>query len=179
MELFMINNAFMLPHTALRRFSLTTLTTCTAMLWLAGCAAPQPVENVPPPPSIESYEHAAADAHTAQNALDWAGTYQTVLPCYGCAGTAISVQLRSDMTAIVRERRLGTPGEQGVAFTYRGPFRFGQGENANLITLGESHERVPAYRFFVSEGWIELRERSTGAKLSESAMYRLRQTNLR
>jgi hypothetical protein len=153
------------------------MTVCSIALGLMGCVQKPFTENVPPP-SFDQGAVVPPDMHHAQNALDWAGTYQAVLPCQDCPGTAISVQLRPDMTATVRERRLGTPADQGTPQTYQGPFSFGEAPNANLISLTPVNEQVPAYRFFVSEGWIELRERATGAPLSQNSLYRLRQINL-
>lgn len=177
----MIDTATMPIRTTFRRFSPFALMTCCAALWLAGCAQ-KPITIDAPPPSVLHSSTATpaplADGHSAQNSLDWAGSYQAVLPCQGCPGTAIRVQLRSDMTATVMERRLGTPANEGAAETYHGPFTFGQGAQANLISLAKPHEQVPAYRFFVSEGWIELRDRATGAPLSAGTQHRLRRTNL-
>ena len=47
----------------------------------------------------------------------------------------------------------------------------------SMVTLGQEAE-PPAYRFFVAEGWIELRDRHTGAALTSTPAYRLRKTSL-
>jgi len=111
-----------------------------------------------------------------QTMLDWAGTYQAILPCNGCPGIAMSVQLRADQTAVVRERRLGGEAEPTPAETYQGPFHFDP-PASSMVTLVKNAES-PAYRFFVSEGWIELRDRHTGAALTSTPAYRLRKTSL-
>lgn len=162
------------PH--LRRLLSLSFVVCSTSAWLTACAS-KPITADAPPPSVLPQHAAAAD--TAQ-ALDpeWAGTYQAVLPCHHCPGTAIRVQLRPDMTATVRERRLGTPTEEGAAQTYQGPFRWSQRAQESLITLGQPQDRVPAYQFAISASGLELRERTTGAPLSPSAMYRLRKTSL-
>lgn len=103
--------------------------------------------------------------------LDWAGTYQAVLP-----ERAISVQLRDDRTAVVRERSLDGTGAP-VYVTYQGPFRFDPA-GGSLITLSESPEAQPVYRFFVGENWIELRDRASGAPLPQAQHYRLKKTSL-
>lgn len=36
--------------------------------------------------------------HTSQNALDWAGTYETILPCADCEGIKTTITLNSDET---------------------------------------------------------------------------------
>ena len=115
---------------------------------------------------------------TAPAAPHWAGTYQAVLPCQDCPGTAIRVQLRPNMTAAVLERRLGTPTEQGAAPTYQGPLRFEQSAQASWVILAPPQQPAPAYRFLIGEGWIELRDRATGEPLSAGPQYRLLRTNL-
>ena len=89
---------------------------------------------------------------------------------------AISVQLRDDRTAVVRERSLDSAGAP-VNFTYQGPFRF-EPAGGSLITLSKSPEAQPAYRFFVGENWIELRDRASGAPLPQAQHYRLKKTSL-
>lgn len=151
----------------------------SAVFWLAGCAAQPATVNAPPPMVQSATPVQEPVAQTGSPSLEWAGTYQAVLPCEGSPGTAISVQLRPDMTATVRERRLGTSTDQGAPQTYHGPFTFGTDAQAQLISLGDPQQPVPSYRFWVSDGWIELRERTTGAPISQSSLYRLRQTSLR
>lgn len=146
----------------------------SAGLWLTGCASKPVTENVPPP-RIDQMTAAPLTGEAPQNMLDWAGTYQAVLPCQGCSSTAISVQLRDNHTAVVRERRLGSDLEKEAAPSYAGPFRFDP-PGGSLITLKQGEESA-AYRFFVAEGWIEMRERATGAALPQSTLFRLRKTS--
>ena len=155
-------------------FTLGTLA-ISSLMWLAGCASQPVTENVPPPPRWGEQHSPAQTGDTPQNMLDWPGTYQAVLPCNGCAGIAISVQLRENHTAIVRERRLGTDIEKDVAQTYNGPFRF-DGPAGSTITLAKANEPT-AYRFFVSEDWIEMRARDSGEPLPQSGLFRLRKTS--
>lgn len=107
--------------------------------------------------------------------LDWAGTYQAVLPVQGSAGTAISVQLRDNHTAIVRERQLGGDLDKVTAPSYSGPFRFDP-PGSSIITLQQGQQAI-AYRFFVAENWIEMRESSSGSPLPQAALLRLRKTS--
>ena len=88
----------------------------------------------------------------------------------------MSVQLREDHTAVVRERKLGSDIEKAPDQTYKGAFYF-DSPHGSLITLSTSAQEAPAYKFWVSEGWIELRERSTGNALPQSSLYRLRKTS--
>lgn len=157
-------------HTAPRALLLSL---ATAAL-LAGCQSPPPTENVPPPRIDLLGRTPLGDV--PQTMLDWAGTYQAILPCNDCPGIAMSVQLRADHTAVVRERRLGGNAEPTPAQTYQGPFRFDP-PAGSVVMLG--HDAAsPAYRFFVAEGWIELRDRHSGAALSSPLAYRLRKTSL-
>ena len=39
---------------------------------------------------------AIPDAHTSQNALDWAGTYQDTIPCADCPGILTTIKLYED-----------------------------------------------------------------------------------
>lgn len=157
-------------HTAPRALLLSL---ATAAL-LAGCQSPPPTENVPPPRIDLLGRTPLGDV--PQTMLDWAGTYQAILPCNDCPGIAMSVQLRADQTAVVRERRLGGNAEPTPTQTYQGPFRFDP-PAGSVVMLG--HDAAsPAYRFFVAEGWIELRDRHSGAALSSPLAYRLRKTSL-
>ena len=164
-----------MQHTSHTRYSYGLIGwAAAAVMGLAACNSKPITENVPPP-QIADLVATTAMGDGPENMLDWAGTYQAVLPCNGCPGTAISVQLRPDRTAIVRERGLGTHAGQS-ARTYSGAFRFDP-PGGSLITLSKHAQESPAYRFFVAERWIELRDRSTGAALSQSAAYRLRKTS--
>ena len=165
----------MQPHHRIRPTLALGILSFSIMLWLAGCATKPATEDIPPPPRFDELHAAQAQGDNPQNMLDWPGTYQAVLPCNGCPGTAISVQLRDNRTAIVRERRLGSDIEKEAAQTYNGPFRFDPPGSSN-ITLGKPQEST-AYRFFVSEGWIEMRARESGAPLPQSALFRLRKTS--
>ncbi len=50
------------------------------------------------------------DGHNAQNSLDWAGTYEAVLPCADCPGIKTTIVLNNDgtyqYTAEYQERNL-------------------------------------------------------------------------
>lgn len=166
-DFFMQQSHRIRPPVALGLVGLSTV------LWLAGCASPPVTENVPPP-RISDLPPLVGNA--PEHMRNWQGTYQTVLPCNGCPGIAISVQLLGPQTAVVRERRLGSEADPAVpSQTYSGPFHFDP-PGGPLITLGQGQE-APAYRFWVANGWIEMRERATGAPLPQSALFRLRKTS--
>jgi heat shock protein HslJ len=50
---------------------------------------------------------AVADSHTSRNSLDWAGTYQGVVPCPDCEGIETRLTLRSGEIYRLRTRHLG------------------------------------------------------------------------
>lgn len=161
------------PHRIRPAFPLGML--CfSAVLWLAGCDV-KPLTVNAPPPRIDQWLTTAPQADGPQHMLDWPGTYQAILPCNDCPGVAISVQLRSNQTATVRERKLGNAPEQEVVTTYQGPFRF-DAPGGSLITLGQPQAST-AYRFFVSEGWLEMRARDSGAPVPQNTLFRLRKTS--
>lgn len=159
-----------------RSLGLCLLTLC-ASFWLLGCVS-KPVTVDAPPPRMHEQGQQALQGDTPETMLDWHGTYQALLPCDGCdgGGIAISVQLRDDKTAVVRERRVGGDLSRTVVPSYTGPFSFDP-VGGSLISLRRSAQEPVAYKFFVAEGWIEMRERATGAALKPSHMYRLRKTS--
>ncbi|WP_284336144.1 copper resistance protein NlpE N-terminal domain-containing protein [Comamonas sp. NoAH] len=171
-----MRSKFMQPHILSPRYPGWKTLLFTASLWLAGCASQAVTENVPPP-QIADLTSPKPVGDSAETALDWPGTYQALLPCHDCAGIAISVQLRADRTAVVRERRVGGNLDKAVEPSYTGPFSFDPA-GGSMISLRRTAHAPIAYRFFVAEDWIEMRESSTGASLSPHNMYRLRKTSL-
>lgn len=102
----------------------------TGLLVLGGCAArSEPAGRAP-------------DLHDSRSSLDWAGTYEGVLPCADCPGIETRLELRSDggfeLTTRYQDRQ---PAPQ----TTRG--RFEWDGDGNSITLGATGQR-----FRVGEG---------------------------
>lgn len=63
------------------------------------------------------------DRHTSRNSLDWAGTYQGVLPCADCEGIETTLRLTPDGRYALTSRYLGGPGpalSDAGAFEWRG-----------------------------------------------------------
>ena len=50
---------------------------------------------------------AVADSHNASNSLDWAGSYEGVIPCADCVGIDVTVNLKQDLTYSTRSNYLG------------------------------------------------------------------------
>lgn len=175
--------------------SLGTVALGTALL--VGCISQPPTVDAPPPrfaapaagwdkeqtPPVlltdvdVDIKTVALPVAAAVAAPDWAGTYQAMLPCHGCPSVAVSVQLRPDHTAMVRERRLGDANNSALVITYQDPFSFDP-SGGKLISLRPAAQDPVTYRFFVAEDGIELRDSATGAALDANNTFRFRKTSL-
>ncbi|HLT50596.1 MAG TPA: copper resistance protein NlpE N-terminal domain-containing protein, partial [Arenibacter sp.] len=69
------------------------------------------------------------DHHTAQNSLDWQGTYSGILPCADCSGIETALILNADNTFVLTSLYLGK-GDVGTD-TLKGKFQW----NGNSIHL--------------------------------------------
>lgn len=160
-------------HPRLHRCVTLGALTLSATL-LVGCNS-KPITANAPPPNIAQLSAPVPAGDAPENMLDWAGTYQAVLPCSNCPGIAVSVQLRPNKTASVRERRVGS--DAAATTTYSGNFRFDP-PNGSLITLRQSATEPVAYRFFVGENWIEMRDHRNGNALQPASLYQLKKTSI-
>jgi heat shock protein HslJ len=94
------------------------------------------------------------DIHTSQNSLDWAGTYEGVLPCADCPGIRIRLTLNRDGTYERMTQYLERP---GAGETVRGTFEWNASGNA--ITL-DAHGGGQQYS--VAEGRLTSLSRDGG-----------------
>lgn len=69
------------------------------------------------------------DGHTAQNSLDWQGTYSGVLPCADCEGIETELKLNNDQTYSLTSKYLD--GENSGTDTLTGTFIW-KGNNVQL-----------------------------------------------
>jgi heat shock protein HslJ/uncharacterized lipoprotein NlpE involved in copper resistance len=106
---------------------------------LAACGPQEPVQD----PESDAAD-ARPDHHTSQHSLDWAGTYEGLLPCAGCIGVLTTLRLESDGTYALSTRRL-VRGEASA--TFQG--RFTWSEDGGSIRLAS--DAAPA-AFQVGEG---------------------------
>lgn len=104
------------------------------VLALAGLVAPAMADDAKPDP-----------AHNAQNSLDWAGTYQGVLPCADCEGIKTTVVLLDDETYRMQSVYLG---REGGPFTEEGQLTWN--EAGDTITL----DGPQPVRYFVGENQL-------------------------
>lgn len=94
---------------------------CTLLLSMTACKSnPNKAEK-----------EVVATADNSQNALDWTGTYQGVLPCADCSGIEKAITLNSDNTYQMATRYLGK-GDNEV-FEHSGTFQWT--EDGGLIVL--------------------------------------------
>lgn len=91
----------------------------------------------------------ADNVHTAENALDWNGTYKGVLPCADCEGIETELELNSDKTYEIKETYLGKG--DGKPFESKGNFQF-DSKNPSVIELDQAGD---GRKYFVAEGYLK------------------------
>lgn len=112
--------------------SLTRCLLFAGVIGLAGCMPRnEPVAKAP-------------DMHTSRNALDWAGTYEGVLPCADCPGIKTRLVLMADGQFELSTQYID---RQPTPQVTRG--RFAWNAAGNDITVGDA---VGAQQFRVGEG---------------------------
>ncbi len=80
-------------------------------------------------------------AHNSKISLDWAGTYEGVLPCADCEGIKTSITLNSDHTFSKSEIYL--KGEKESKFETKGQFEWD--ESGGIVIL-ENEDEKHSYR---------------------------------
>lgn len=94
---------------------------------------------------------AMADAHNAQNSLDYYGIYQGITPCADCEGIKVTVTLNADSTYTLQNVYLKN-GEEVLPSEFAGKYSWD--EKGFVITL-EGVTDAPS-RFFVGEGSLSI-----------------------
>tara|TARA_Y100001956_G_scaffold15947_1_gene15359 strand:- start:781 stop:1278 length:498 start_codon:yes stop_codon:yes gene_type:complete len=136
--------------------ALLLLSLTGAVTVLAGCQDEQVVEPTAsaeqvvveteitaPENDATETELATIDEHTANNALDWNGTYFGTLPCADCEGIETQVTLNHDGSYSVNQTYLGK--EDGV-FQSHGQLSWN--DKGTIITL---ENESGANQYFVGE----------------------------
>ncbi|GAM31611.1 copper resistance protein NlpE [Acinetobacter calcoaceticus] len=98
-----------------------------------------------PAQTTESNNNAVDTAHTAENSLDWDGTYKGTLPCADCEGIKTELELKDDKTYELTETYLGK-GDKNP-FETHGTFTFDK-DNTSVITLDDKGQNR---KFFIGE----------------------------
>ena len=101
-----------------------------------------------PRQAAEGASVAADPAHSSRNSLDWAGTYEGVLPCADCPGIRTRPTLNRDESYELSTLTLDRDTAPRVV---RG--RFSWQPNGNAITLESQHG---GQQFVVGEGRVAL-----------------------
>ncbi|NNP68821.1 copper resistance protein NlpE [Acinetobacter sp. Ac_5812] len=120
-----------------------------ASIFLVACnKAETPKTDEQAPPATSSTE-VVDSAHTAENSLDWNGTYKGVLPCADCEGIKTELELNLDKTYELKETYLGKG--DGKAFESKGSFTF-DSKNTSIIELDKAGD---GRKYFVAEGYLK------------------------
>jgi uncharacterized lipoprotein NlpE involved in copper resistance len=119
-----------MPHKTLLPMALAA-----ALLALAGCSSP----------SGSAAARNPDPAHHSRNAVDWAGTYQGVLPCADCPGIRTRLVLQPDGRFELSRQYID---RQAAPLVRSGQIQWN--EAGNTITLLTPDERGPQFR--VGEG---------------------------
>ena len=123
-----------------------------ASLVLAACSKTEnkKVEEQTPATTETVSEATVADtAHTAENAIDWNGTYKGILPCADCEGIKTELELNSDKTYEIKETYLGKG--DGKPFESKGSFQF-DSKNSSIIELDKAGD---SRKYFIAEGYLK------------------------
>lgn len=92
---------------------------------------------------------AIPDMHTSEISLDWAGTYQGVLPCADCAGIDTYVNIDYDGTFKINRTYLG---KSDSNFHFEGTFKWS--EDGSTIILDIENKSAMPYQYFVGENYL-------------------------
>lgn len=104
---------------------------------------------------------AAVDSsHSAQNSLNWKGSYKGVLPCEGCEGITTEIMLHADSTYMISTNHIGN---EKLASMGHGKFSW---VNGSVILL-EGVTGIPQ-QYFVEENQL-VRLDKNGRKVEGAA----------
>jgi len=120
-----------------------------ASVFLVACSKTDNKNNQEQTPTAASEAVAVDSAHTAENSLDWNGTYKGVLPCADCEGIETELELNADKTYELKETYLGKG--DGKAFESKGSFQF-DANNTSVIELDKTGDNR---KYFVAEGYLK------------------------
>ena len=119
------------------------LAVMAAIMLVAGCDnAARQTENSEP---AQSVTQRADPAHNARNSMDWAGTYQGMLPCADCEAINTTVTLNADGSYQLERVYVG---KSAQVFTEQGIFNW---SDMGSTVLLEAEQPV---QFFVAENQL-------------------------
>lgn len=110
---------------------------------LSACAGP--FDSAPSQPESSAIQNSGkVDSHNARNSLDWAGTYEGILPCADCPGIRTRLQLMQDGSYELQTQYMDRQSHPTVV---RGTFAWQpDGSTIRLDQAGDEQ------RYFVAEG---------------------------
>lgn len=122
---------------------IATLLCCCA---LTACS--KPTQNVElNTATTEAQVASSTKINSAHNALDWAGDYQSTLPCADCEGIKTQLSLNVDSTYTMTETYLGKSDDH--PFKSSGKFSFDH--TGSIITLDQHGD---LRKFFIAENQL-------------------------
>ena len=122
-----------------------TLSSLLLALILVGCERSVPTDSAQTA-STETASSAVPDpAHNARNSLDWAGTYQGMLPCADCEAINTELILHADGRYSLSQQYVGKSAQQ---FTEQGRFSWNTAGSTVLL------DTEPQQQFFVGENQL-------------------------
>lgn len=128
------------------------ITISLVSIFLVACnkaETPKAEEQSSPATTAEVASEVVDSAHTAENSLDWNGTYKGALPCADCEGIRTELELNLDKTYELKETYLGKG--DGKAFESKGKFTF-DSKNGSIIELDKTGDNR---KYFVAEGYLK------------------------
>ncbi|WP_226391126.1 copper resistance protein NlpE [Penaeicola halotolerans] len=98
--------------------------------------------------STETISETFVEEHTAQNSLDWSGTYEGTLPCADCEGILTKLTLQQDGNYSLITEYLGK--ESGLLDTLNGTFTW----DGNVVKLEGISQNTISGRYKVEENRV-------------------------
>ncbi len=111
-------------------------------------------------------------ADNSRNALDWNGTYKSILPCADCVGIETQITLNHDLTYIKTEKYLG---RSDSLFTSQGHFKWNDaGSKISLVDNASKQYQVGENKLFALD---QKGERITGNLENQYVLNKLSKNN--
>lgn len=110
----------------------------TMALFVYSCGEKPASENINP------MNEEMVDMHTSENALDWDGTYEAVLPCADCEGILTRLNLSAEGTYTLETKYLGV--EEETEDKVEGTFEWREGGNSIKLDGIEEGSRSPYFK---------------------------------
>ena len=143
----------------------TALTLTLLAFVISACSKPKNEDNVDTAPNEITATQTAASTpiamgDTTENALDWNGEYEGILPCADCEGIKTELELKNDKTYELSQEYLGKG--QGNKNEVKGTFKF-DANTPSIIVLDQAGDNR---KFFIGEGFAEARTVETGEAIT-------------